>query len=127
MEEVKRECPELLRWARTCYKEQSHLCLSSQQGVQQGDPLGPLFFCLAWVVRLWAPELAFNLWYLDDGHLVGTWAQLELSLAIIQAEGAKLGVALNTKKCQVWGPGVPDSPFVATAGLQLHRTWGHRA
>ena len=92
---------------------------AANKGVQQGDPLGPLFFCLAWqrVVRQLPPELVFNTWYLDDGHLVGTWAQLEAALAIIQTEGARLGVSLNTKKCQAWGPGVPRTTLPASERL----------
>ena len=81
--------------------------------------MGPLFFCLAWqrVVRQLPPELVFNSWFLDDGRLVGTWAQLEATLAIIQPEGARLGVCLNTKKCQVWGLGVPRAALPASGSL----------
>ena len=45
--------------------------LLSEEGVQQGDPLGPLLFCLATlpiVKRLSSP---LNMWYLDDGTLGG--------------------------------------------------------
>ena len=59
----------------------------------------------------------FNSRYLDDGHLVATWAQLEATLAIIQTEGARLGVSLNTKKCQVWGPVVPRAALPASGPL----------
>ena len=43
--------------------------LSSESGGQQGDPLGPLFFCL--VVQGLAESLQsdLNLWYLDDATL----------------------------------------------------------
>ena len=47
-----RECatffPELLPWASSCYSVQPHPMghLSPELGVQQGDPLGPLFFAL---------------------------------------------------------------------------------
>ena len=51
LEEVKAHFPQLYPWAVTCYGQHSHLkfgdhMLSSQAGVQQGDPLGPLFFAL---------------------------------------------------------------------------------
>eukprot|EP00731_Ephydatia_muelleri_P034186 Em0050g4a len=43
--------PELMPWASWCYGQHPKLfysmgTLSSETGVQQGDPLGPLFFCL---------------------------------------------------------------------------------
>ena len=43
--------PELLPWASWCYRSHPLLWhslgqLSSEAGVQQGDPLGPLFFAL---------------------------------------------------------------------------------
>ena len=77
--EVANRAPKLSAWAQYCYRDHSHLFLqnghplSSQQGVQQGDPLGPLFFSLAWhqVVETMPADLRMHLWYLDDGHLVG--------------------------------------------------------
>ena len=43
--------PELLPWASWCYGLHQQLwhtmgTISSEVGVQQGDPLGPLLFCL---------------------------------------------------------------------------------
>ena len=43
--------PHIYKWVHFCYSQHSHLffgdyIISSQAGVQQGDPLGPLLFCL---------------------------------------------------------------------------------
>ena len=67
--------------------------MTSQQGVQQGDPLGPLLFCLGWhdVIQALPSSLQVNLWYLDDGHLVGNVDQLHDSLEAIQVAGERLG------------------------------------
>ena len=51
LEEVKTHFPQLYPWVVPCYGQHSHLKfgdhrLSSEAGVQQGDPLGPLFFAL---------------------------------------------------------------------------------
>ena len=53
--------------------------LSSQSGVQQGDPLGPLFFSLVlWKITMaidadddCSLALLFNACFLDDGVLAG--------------------------------------------------------
>ena len=51
LEECRHRFPGLSRWAEWCYANPSRLyfgadILSSERGVQQGDPLGPLFFLL---------------------------------------------------------------------------------
>eukprot|EP00731_Ephydatia_muelleri_P036466 Em0260g3a len=75
--------PELLPWVSWCYGSHSLLwhsmgTISSQSGVQQGDPLGPMLFALVLhklVSSIEADDdcinLSFNAWYLDDGILVG--------------------------------------------------------
>lgn len=49
--EVRRLCPSISHWVEFCYASPARLyymdhVLSSAQGVQQGDPLGPLLFAL---------------------------------------------------------------------------------
>ena len=76
--------PELLPWASWCYGSHPLFWhplghLSSQSGVQQGDPLGPLFFSLVlWKITMaidadddCSLALLFNAWFLDDGVLAG--------------------------------------------------------
>jgi hypothetical protein len=41
----------------------------SETGVQQGDPLGPLLFCLTLHPVIKSLKSEFNVWYLDDGVL----------------------------------------------------------
>ena len=120
LHEVHSACPALLPWVHSCYGGHSHLYaqgtrLVSAQGVQQGDPLGPLLFALAWqrVVRQLPPALFLNLWYLDDGHLVGSLAELSVALDTIKVQGASIGVELSLPKCKLWGPGV------ASQGMNL--------
>ena len=53
LEQCRQHFPSLAPWAEWCYAEPSRLRfgelppLSSESGVQQGDPLGPLLFALA--------------------------------------------------------------------------------
>ena len=67
----------------------------SAEGVQQGDPLGPLLFCLVihpLVLQL-RPELC--LFYLDDGTSGGPEEGVLRDLEFIEREAASLGLHLN--------------------------------
>jgi len=68
--------PELYPFILTCYNSPSDLCfgeflISSAEGVQQGDPLGPLLFCVAAQKMANLMKSQLNLWYMDDGSLGG--------------------------------------------------------
>ena len=75
--------PELLPWANWCYGHHPFLwhplgCLTSELGVQQGNPLGPLLFSLVLNILVAAIStrdecagLNFHAWYMDDGALAG--------------------------------------------------------
>ena len=59
--------------------------------MQQGDPLGPLLFSLV-VADLMddigpIDKLNFQLWYLDDGTVVGPWLVVASLLDSIQTRG----------------------------------------
>eukprot|EP00731_Ephydatia_muelleri_P038943 Em1002g1a len=70
--------PDLLPWASWCYGQQPLLqhplgTVTSEVGVQQGDPLGPMFFSLVLHKLVSAiatdedtAKLLFHAWYLDD-------------------------------------------------------------
>ena len=48
--------------------------IESRAGVQQGDPLGPLYFCcgiMAMVNDIQAMNPVYNKWYMDDGGIIG--------------------------------------------------------
>ena len=115
-DEIGQSAPELIPWVSTCYAQHSHLIaqghrLSSRCGVQQGDPLGPLLFSMAWhrVVRKLPSSLHVNIWYLDDGHLVGNLDALDSALRIIATEGDHLGISINMSKCKLWGPAAANA------------------
>ena len=49
--------------------------IESAAGVQQGDPLGPLYFCggiMGLVNEIQALGPVYNKWYMDDGGIVGS-------------------------------------------------------
>jgi hypothetical protein len=76
--------------------------IQSAEGLQQGDPLGPLLFCLAVNDLVKSLQSPFNIWYLDDGTFAGP-AQLVLEdLLAVQAASSKLGLRLNPAKCELF-------------------------
>jgi hypothetical protein len=58
--------------------------------VQQGDPLGPLYFCCALqslVDRIAALNPAYQKWYMDDGGIIGDKELLLKVWEILKTEG----------------------------------------
>ena len=70
-------------WSTWCYGQYPILwhtlgSITSESGVQQGDPLGPLLFCLVLHQVVCAIDtdsectsLLFHRWYIDDGVVAG--------------------------------------------------------
>ena len=95
--------PELLPWVSWCYGSHPFLwhplgMITSQSGVQQGDPLGPMLFALVLpklVSSVEADDGCFNLllnhWYLDDGVLAGDRLAVSRALNLIEELGPNLG------------------------------------
>ena len=83
--------------------------ISSQSGVQQGDPLGPMLFALVLhklVSSIEADDdcidFRFNAWYLDDGTLAGERSAVVRALHLIEELGPHLGLFINYPKCEVF-------------------------
>jgi hypothetical protein len=81
MQATVKEFPGLANWTNWCYSQKSILLydhrelIDSSSGVQQGDPLGPLYFCFALAslveeIRLLGP--VYQKWYMDDGGIVAS-------------------------------------------------------
>ena len=75
--------------------------IQSTEGVQQGDPLGPLLFCLSLhsVCCLLRSEL--RVFYLDDGTLGGSLEDIAHDLELIKKEACDIGLELNTNESEV--------------------------
>lgn len=124
LEECREHFLELFQWAAWCYGDHPLLlsamgALRSETGVQQGDPLGPLLFCLvlhkvvtAVTADSICSQLSFHSWYMDDGVIAGTKQAVLQALNIIKQLGPPLGLFINTSKCELFSKrdvgGFPD-------------------
>ena len=120
LEECRHRFPGLSRWAEWCYANPSRLhfgedILSSERGVQQGDPLGPLFFSLALqplLVQLKEGttenglQLVYS--YLDDLILAGDQRAVAEAFHFFKGAALDIGLEFNTGKCEI----------IPTAGLK---------
>ena len=86
------------------------------------------------VLELRAEYLTWSVFYLDDGILVGPLDRLQAAFTGLCRNLATIGLAVNLKKCDLWGPGahvtaelpdnhllrqVPETPFVSDSGLKV--------
>ena len=81
----------------------------SEEGVQQGDPSGPLGFCIALHRHaVWAHEQlqqvgGMAIFDMDDGYFMGPIDRLMEIVAEFQIRLKKyVGAILNASKCQLW-------------------------
>ena len=106
LEAVKREVPEILNFCRLAYADVSHLVYEDQlilssEGSQQGDPLGPLLFCLALQPLINCLESDLVLGYLDDVSGGGDLLTVARDVSMVEEYGAALGLSLNRSKCEL--------------------------
>ncbi|GKB65597.1 basic 7S globulin-like protein [Tanacetum coccineum] len=96
LREIHLRCPDISRWVEFCYSNLARLyygehTLCSCQGVQQGDPLGPLLFALVLHPLICKIRNSFTLslqaWYLDDGTIVGDTLVVGKVLELIIEDG----------------------------------------
>ena len=121
--EVREHLPEIAKWVEYSYGCQPPLhfgtgTILSCMGVHQGDPLGSLLFALALqpllkLIKDSVPDLVLNVWYLDDGNIIGTPDQLKRVIDILVKEGPPCGLHLRPEKSSVWcgDPSKPADPL----------------
>jgi hypothetical protein len=126
-EAVREHFPEIVAYMEWIYASSPYLFFNSSiimsgAGVQQGDPLGPLFFATLLhklTVKLGDIGLLQNSWYLDDGTLIGHVDTLRTALNILKCDSSSLGLKLNLTKCYFYWPKIcprtvdlfPDIPI----------------
>ena len=84
------------------YLNWSDEVIESAVGVQQGDPLAPVLFCMVLkkVINAISDSCALdiNLWFLDDGVIAGPAEEVSRALDVIEQVGPKLGLYTNLSK-----------------------------
>ena len=105
LEAAKQSLPEAYAYIHASYGSSSHLfyqdnIISSEVGVQQGDPLGPLLFCLCLQPILQRCSSDIRIGYLDDVTLGGKVGVIERDVSRIKEEGKAIGLVLNESKCE---------------------------
>jgi len=69
------------------------IVLTSDEGAQQGDPLGPMLYCMA--------ILQLNMWYLDDSTIGEHVDNVYNDFLAIKCAGEQVGLQLNEAKCEI--------------------------
>jgi len=114
LEAVAREFPELYRFAYATYAGNSSLTfgkffVTSEEGIQQGDPLGPLEFCIVIQPLLQSLKSTLRIGFLDDLTLGGHVDTVAADIAKLAEECRRLGLELNPTKCEIVGLSQSDA------------------
>jgi hypothetical protein len=122
--------PTLRTWMQWCYGQSSDLTfgeftIKSDEGAQQGDPLGPTGFAaslhpIVLKIAKMCPELLANLWFLDDGNIGGKTEHVLKAIEILQTDGPHNGMFVNFGKCEIH-----CHPAALMAALNLRMAANH--
>ena len=133
LQAVRNHLPQLSAIAEACYGSTAPLLhfngesIASCTGVQQGDPLGPLFFAITLQpvlqrIKDEVPNLKMNAWYLDDGFIAGDLQSVSMALQILEEESPLIGLRLCKDKCRITRPQVSQVAYQHVNGISISPT-----
>ena len=122
LKESKKNFPEIYAHVRQMYDRPSTLIyvngqgtvkLQSEEGVHQGDPLGPVLFSAALhpivtVIQNNHPGITL-LAYLDDVYVLGPPKDALAVLLDLKASLSEIGLEIKDEKCKLYFPTAPDN------------------
>ena len=105
LESIKQSVPEIYSFCLLSYSNDSVLKFGSrqilsQEGIQKGDPLGPLLFCLTIHPIFRELESPFTIGFMDDITIGGPEPLVANDVKHINTIGATIGLNLNFIKCE---------------------------
>jgi hypothetical protein len=105
LDAVLRKVPGIYKFCHLAYCKPSSLTydgrtIISQEGSQQGDPLGPVLFCSTIQPLLISLDSEFKVGYMDDLTLGGPEAEVARDVDMVRRKGEEIGLCLNDKKCE---------------------------
>jgi len=108
LDSIAKHFPELLPYAASTISSPSDLqfgkfVLLSEEGAQQGDPLGPLYFCLVFKELLESLQSELVLGYLDDVAIGDSAATVLNDFIHLETTANQLGLEVKRSKCEVVG------------------------
>ena len=108
LEAVHHLAPSIYSFVHSVYSSSSSLfwsdkIIQSSEGVQQGDPLGPLLFCLTIHHMCSSLKSELCIFYLDDGTLGGLLSDVLHDVEMIKRDAGIVGLELNPQKSEVVG------------------------
>ena len=126
LDAIKEFIPELLPFISSAYSAPSVLLwegeqILSSEGIQQGDPIGPLLFCISIHKLVSSLTSEFKVFYLDDGTIGGNLHDIASDLKRIEEHGEVLGLFLNVDKSELIShdPSTVESLLTTFPGLQF--------
>ena len=108
LEDIKMKVPLLYKYAWQAYANPSFLFLGekdvimSEEGVQQGDPLGPFFYALSSMAITRNLKSPLKVFYLDDAFIAGDPDSVKEDFDSIKEVSKSLGLLLNPSKCELF-------------------------
>ncbi len=125
LNEVRQKIPEILNFCALTYGAPTKLrfgdfTVLSSEGVQQGDPMGPLLFCLTIQPLLMSLKSDLVLGYLDDVTIAGESSSVSQDVSRVLQACPDLGLRLNVSKCELISNGVCSLPDVFSSFMQVH-------